>query len=200
MEITILTGNTGKLKEFEEIFKKRNLPVIFKNIKVDLEEIQAKTSEEVSLHKLKKVIDGKILDPNGFYIVDDTALTEINGFLPGPFIKFYDYGNGFEPLVNQFGGKEMIASVVITSCNKGVYRQFIGNMQCIVVTNKGDDVPRGMNGFGWDKYVNAGKSELEIIGKDGNITLAELGSEEKNKISHRKRAIDKFCDYVSTLV
>ncbi len=43
--------------------------------------------------------------------------------------------------------------------------------------------PRGDNKFGWDP----------IFEPEGyNLTFAEMEKEEKNKISHRYRAIDSF--------
>lgn len=46
---------------------------------------------------------------------------------------------------------------------------------------------RGCSGFGYDPvFVPEGYTE----------TFAEMGNEEKNKISHRARATQKLCDYL----
>ncbi|HZF00945.1 MAG TPA: non-canonical purine NTP pyrophosphatase [Methylomirabilota bacterium] len=50
--------------------------------------------------------------------------------------------------------------------------------------------PRGKNGFGYDPlFVPEGCEQ----------TFAELGDEEKNKISHRAKALEKVRDYLSKL-
>jgi len=49
------------------------------------------------------------------------------------------------------------------------------------------DAPRGANGFGYDPiFVPDGESR----------TFAEMSSEEKNKISHRARALAKALEFV----
>jgi len=46
---------------------------------------------------------------------------------------------------------------------------------------------RGTSGFGYDPvFVPEGYTE----------TFAEMGNEEKNKISHRARAVQKLCAYL----
>jgi inosine triphosphate pyrophosphatase len=46
--------------------------------------------------------------------------------------------------------------------------------------------PRGEGGFGWDVCFQPDGYE---------ITYGEMSSEEKNKISHRKRAIEAMRDH-----
>ena len=46
---------------------------------------------------------------------------------------------------------------------------------------------RGYKGFGYDPI---------FIPKGYEITFAEMTTEEKNKISHRRNAIEKFLEYI----
>ena len=48
---------------------------------------------------------------------------------------------------------------------------------------------KGSSGFGYDPvFVPEGYAE----------TFAEMGAEEKNRISHRARAVQKLCDYLNS--
>lgn len=49
--------------------------------------------------------------------------------------------------------------------------------------------PRGSNGFGYDPV---------FVFPEKNLTLAELSQQEKNQISHRKRALDKFVAFLES--
>ncbi|MCB2210859.1 RdgB/HAM1 family non-canonical purine NTP pyrophosphatase [bacterium] len=53
------------------------------------------------------------------------------------------------------------------------------------------DTPRGENGFGYDPV---------FVPENETRTLAEMGAEEKNKISHRGRALRAFADWWRTQV
>ena len=47
---------------------------------------------------------------------------------------------------------------------------------------------KGDNGFGWDKV---------FIPNGYNENFAEMKRSEKNKVSHRKQALDKLSDFIS---
>lgn len=55
-------------------------------------------------------------------------------------------------------------------------------------------VPRGDGGFGYDPIFR-----VEDGGHDGSRTMAELPAEEKNRLSHRARAIEALASVLSTL-
>lgn len=50
--------------------------------------------------------------------------------------------------------------------------------------------PSGGQGFGWDSC---------FLPDGSNQTYAEMTSHDKNQISHRKKALSKLKDYLSTL-
>lgn len=59
-----------------------------------------------------------------------------------------------------------------------------------VVQGKILEAPRGDGGFGYDPVFQPDGSEL---------SFAEMTLEEKNKISHRARAIEKLCAFLENI-
>jgi XTP/dITP diphosphohydrolase len=71
---------------------------------------------------------------------------------------------------------------IISLIEKGEERQFEGIVKGQITREK-----RGESGFGYDP----------IFQPDGyETTFAELGSDIKNRISHRARAVAALCDYL----
>lgn len=175
MNIFFLTGNKGKLEEAMAI-----IPEI-QGKEIDLEEIQELDVKKIIENKLE--LAAKQLTGN--LIVDDTSLyiTALNG-LPGPLIKWFMKTVGNEGLIKMakaFGDNQAEARTWIGYYSNGKTEFFEGVMKGRIVDSRGE------NGFGWD-------SIFEIEGK--NKTLAELTSEEKNKISTRKIALEKLKEYL----
>lgn len=72
---------------------------------------------------------------------------------------------------------------VITYFSEGKYVQFTGLCEGKIL-----HVPRGGEGFGYDP----------IFMPDGcNLSFAEMRLEEKNRYSHRKKAVDAFLKYLN---
>ena len=72
--------------------------------------------------------------------------------------------------------------VIAIAINGEVIETFEGVMEGTIT-----DTPRGENGFGYDPiFVPAGETR----------TFAEMSSEEKNKISHRAKALKKALDFI----
>ncbi len=74
---------------------------------------------------------------------------------------------------------------VITLIISGVVKQFAGECHGTIITEK-----TGVQGFGYDPIFKADNQEL---------TFAEISPNEKNTISHRKKAFDLFAIYLKTL-
>lgn len=221
-EIVLITGNAGKCKEFTEIFASLGLPFTFKNQKIDLTEIQARTSEEVSKAKMHEFLQKHCTDPNVMYIVEDTSLEVIDSdypeiHFPGPFIKFFGIGpkgDNFEYLVKQYGGQPAIAKAIITFWNREQVHQFTGEVEGTIVSGQDGNVSRGEFGFGWDKQFRPSLNELlklseaqqqELLAKypgceSIGCTFAQLTSEMKSTISHRRRAIASLAEYLKTIL
>lgn len=75
---------------------------------------------------------------------------------------------------------------IITLKDRGVEEVFEGYMDGVISLE-----PRGENGFGYDPI---------FIHNGFDKTNAELTSEEKNAISHRRKALDKLTAYFNSLV
>ena len=172
--VTFVTGNKNKLREAEAI-----LGVKLTSRTVDgLPELQYLYSEDVAVSKAQeaaKVVGGPV-------IVDDTALHfHAIGDLPGAYIR--EFTDRLTPaniarLLHGFEDKSATVTCSIGYCagpgEKPIV--FTGKVNGQIVTE-----PRGGGGFGFDP----------IFQPDGyDKTYAELGDDEKNKVSHRARALE----------
>ncbi|CAI9117895.1 OLC1v1019384C1 [Oldenlandia corymbosa var. corymbosa] len=170
--VTFVTGNAKKLEEVRAILG-NSIP--FQSLKLDLPELQGEP-EDISKEKARLAAK----EVNGPVLVEDTCLcfNALNG-LPGPYIKWFLQKTGHDGLNNllmAYDDKSAFA-LCIFSLAMGP------NVEPITFLGKtpGKIVPaRGPKDFGWDP----------IFQPDGyDQTYAEMAKEEKNKISHRSRAL-----------
>jgi len=171
MEIYFVTINKNKHREFEQILGMR-----LKRIRLDLDEIQSIEVEKVVEHKTKQAFE-KIKKP---VIVEDTGLyfKAWNG-LPGALAKFFDKTIGYGNLCKLLkGNREAWAETVIGYFDGKRFRKFKGK-----VLGRISQEPRGNNNFGWD---------IIFVPTGFKKTFAEMTSEEKNKISMRRIALEKL--------
>lgn len=179
MKILFITGNPNKLKEAKTI-----MPEI-EGCDIDLPEIQELEPKKILEYKLE---EAKRHKPNINLMVEDLSL-EINGMngLPGPLIKWFLKSVGKEgvwKLAKMFGNQEAVARLTLGFCDEdGENKYFEGVVKGKIVE------PRGNSDFGWDPIFQPGEY---------NKTYAEMGTEEKNKISHRKIALEKLKDYLKS--
>jgi inosine triphosphate pyrophosphatase len=169
--LTLITGNAHKLKEWRRMFP---ADIALENRAIDLDEIQSFDSEVIIRHKVRQAYD----IVKGPVIVEDVSggLDKLNG-LPGPFVKFFNERLGQDALW-QLGGEGAGATV---SCTIGYYD---GVREIIVTdTEHGTVVAKRGEGFGFDViFVLDGQTK----------TYAEMTPDEKDAISHRRKAIDKL--------
>ena len=91
MSVVFITGNQHKADHLQRLL---NVPI--EHTKVDLDEIQSLSLDEIVTHKVKQAYD-TVKKP---VLVEDVALsfTALGG-LPGPFVKFFvEADNGLEKL------------------------------------------------------------------------------------------------------
>lgn len=124
---------------------------------------------------------------------DDTGLeVEVLGGAPGVYSARYAGGDGHDSEANM---KKLLAELDGKANRKAQFRTVICLMEGEEIhlfegIVKGEIIreKRGASGFGYDPvFVPEGHTE----------TFAEMGAEEKNKISHRARAVQRLCDFLS---
>ncbi len=170
--LVFVTSNLDKLQEAEAVLGFRPA-----HKAVDLEEIQSLNLGAVVHHKALSAlahIDGPVL-------VEDTAL-ELQGMdgFPGPLIRWLLASVGPEgicTLADAFADRRAVVRCMACAADGAEELTGLG-----VVEGKISDRPRGHNGFGWDSVFipSAGRGK----------TYAEMEDSEKNRISHRRRALE----------
>ncbi|OWO99882.1 inosine triphosphate pyrophosphatase [Marssonina coronariae] len=176
-QINFITGNKNKLTEVKAILGDT---VDLQSQALDLVEIQG-TIEEISVDKCRRAAAAV----NGPVLVEDTCLC-FNAMkeLPGPYIKWFLEALGHEGLNNLLAAfSDKSAQAVCTFA----YSEGPGHEPIIFQgRTDGNIVPaRGPKNFGWDPI-------FEYKGQ----TYAEMERAEKNKISHRFKALEKLSKWL----
>ena len=183
-KIVVATNNQGKLKEIKEILKKYEMLSLKEvNCEIEVEEDQ-ETFEGNSKKKAQEIASRT----NMPCIADDTGLC-IEAFdgWPGVYTNRF-LGEEATPKqrneailekMKNLKGEERKAKVVsvVTYCENGQFIVAKGELE-----GKIAETPRGENGYGFDPIF-----EIE-----NGKTYAELSGEEKNAISHRRKAIENL--------
>lgn len=172
MPLYFITGSKEKFAEAKAI-----MPFI-EQVVIDLPEIQEIDAKAVVKEKLLVALKQR----KGEFIVEDTSLYLdcLNG-LPGPLIKWFlkAIGNkGLAMIAKKLKNTKATAKTIFgyAKSPKEIYF-FEGSIRGNVVA------PRGKFGFGWDAIFQP---------KGYRKTFAELSPEEKNKISMRRKALNKL--------
>jgi len=176
MKIYFVTGNINKIKEANIILK--DLDVEIEQIKIAYPEIQG-TLEEVAefgakwvYNILKKPV---IVEDSGFFV------EALNGF-PGTYSRFVQetIGNeGILKLLEDKDNRNAYFKTVIGYCDENGVKLFKG----IVKGRVSNEIRSKGYGFAYDSiFIPEGEEK----------TFAEMTTEEKSQISHRKRAFEEF--------
>ncbi|MDO4813833.1 MAG: XTP/dITP diphosphatase [Gemella sp.] len=188
-ELVLASNNKHKIKEIQNILTEYMILSLHDiGFKEEIEETGI-TFEENSLIKARRVAEfsGKMT------IADDSGLcVERLNNEPGVYSARYsqsgDDEDNLQKVLEKLQGEESLAKYVcvisLIDKNKNEYT-FTGECHGKIITKK-----QGNNGFGYDPIFF-----VESLNK----TFAEVSSEEKNKISHRKKALDKLCDYLTQI-
>ena len=169
MKPVFITGNADKAA-----YLAQHLGITLDHQKVDLDEIQSTSLEEIVEHKVRQAYDlvGKPV------LVEDVALgfDALNG-LPGTFIKFFvDAPDGLEKLcrmIDSFENKGAEAACVYGYYDGQTLKLFRGGLRGTIATS-----PRGEGGFGWDKIFcpdgYEGRTRAELSLTEDEATYATI--------------------------
>jgi len=183
MALYFITGNEHKMSEVMEILAPQ---IKIYQMDIELAEVQSIDPQEVIRHKLIEAAKYQ----QGEMIVEDTSLTleALNWKLPGPLIKFFVKAlttKGIFELAEKYKLFGAEAKTCIGYSNGREILFFEGTVKGKLVK------PKGVSGFGWDPiFVPEGQNP-----KGQAKTFAEMGQKQKNEISHRKKAVEKFKEY-----
>ncbi|KAI5850908.1 inosine triphosphate pyrophosphatase-like protein [Tricharina praecox] len=172
--LVFVTGNANKLREVQAILGSA-VPSLT-NRALDLPELQG-SIEEITLDKARRAA----AEIGGPVLVEDTCLcfNALHG-LPGPYVKWFMKELGHEGLNNMLAAYDDKSAQAVCT-----FAYCAGpGMDAVLFEGRTDGkiVPaRGPKTFGWDAV-------FEYQG----LTYAEMDKEEKNKISHRGKALDKL--------
>ena len=197
MKIYFATGNPNKIKEANIILKDlKNITV--EQIKCPYPEVQG-TLEEVSEFGAKYVYEKINYENHGFsnpvgkpIIVEDSGffVESLNGF-PGTYSKYVQETIGNEGILKLLEDKKekdrnAYFKTVIGYCDENGVKLFKG-----VVKGKVSYKIRSKGyGFAYDS----------IFIPDGeDRTFAEMKTEEKSEISHRKKAFEEFKKFLCNI-
>ena len=188
-KLVFATNNAHKLEEVAAILGDQVELLSLNDIgcQTDIPET-AETLEGNALLKSSYIYKNYHLD----CFADDTGLeVESLGGAPGVYSARYADGQGHDSQANmnkllkemeEKNDRKAQFRTIISLIEKGEERQFEGIVKGQITREK-----RGESGFGYDP----------IFQPDGyETTFAELGSDIKNRISHRARAVAALCDYL----
>ena len=170
LPIVFVTSREEKAREAER------LGFEIERLDLDLPEPQALDPSEIVEAKARAAY-GAIGRP---VLVEDSGLAiRAWGGFPGALVKWLEKSAGvpaIPAMLDGFGDRAAAAVCAIGYCDGGE-----------VVTARGETpgaiagAPRGAGGFGWDTI---------FVPEGGDRTFAEMAPEEKDRISHRRRAWD----------
>lgn len=192
LKITVATHNRHKTDEIKKYFK--DYPVeIYSMADLGLQEEIEETGSTIEENALIKAraLKGRV---DGLIIADDTGLfVDYLDGKPGVYSARFAGSNAtFED--NNKKLLKMLEGVPMDKrrAHFKTVLALIDNNKEIIIEGRIDGYiltePRGTNGFGYDPVFY-----VDNLGK----TLAELSTDEKNKVSHRALALMKLMDYLS---
>lgn len=192
-EIVFASHNEGKIKEIKKLLAPYGIKVksaLDMNLP-DVEET-GKTFEENSLLKSRTI--AKLV--NMPCLADDSGLcVDVLNGAPGVYSARYapnrDFDKGMEKLLAEMekspnkSRNAHFSCVISLAWPDGQYKVFAGQVDGKIAFHK-----MGAGGFGYDPL---------FVPEGFTSSFAQMSQEEKNKISHRGRAVEKLKDFLNNL-
>ncbi len=179
VKIRFISGNEHKIREAKEILDSIGVEVIPVPLKID--ELQTQDTEKLIRDKAIKAFEqiGRplFIEHTGLY------LSYLNG-LPGGLTQiFWDSleADRFSELFGKSSDPSVVARTIVGYVDGKKIHMFTGEIPGRIATS-----PSGNRDFQWD---------CVFIPEGYNQTFADMG-EKKNEISMRKRALDKFAEFL----
>ena len=170
LPLVFVTSRAEKAREAER------LGFAIERLDLDLPESQALDPSEIVEAKARAAYEA-IARP---VLVEDSGLAiEAWGGFPGALVKWLEKSAGVAAIprmLDPFLDRGATAICAIAYCDGGEVVTARGEIRGAIAGS-----PRGAGGFGWDTI---------FVPEGGDRTLAEMQPEEKDSISHRRRAWD----------
>ena len=190
-QLIFASHNPGKIAEIKELLAPYGIEVLSAADAglPDVEET-GKTFEENAYIKARAAAQAKHIP----CIADDSGLcVDAIGGKPGVYTARYapnrNFDLGMDKLLKELNDTNPqnraahFSCVIVIAYPDGAYKAFEGRIDGNIATQK-----TGKAGFGYDPiFIPTGYTR----------SFAEFSSEEKNKISHRGRALQKFIDFIT---
>ena len=171
-QLKFVTGNLNKLREAQEI------------LGIDLQQQALHHLHEIQTVDVRKLVEHKAeqawQELKCPVLVEDSGLilTAWNG-LPGALVKWFENSVGCEGMLKMlkaYDNREAFAQCLVAVHDGENIRVAEGKVRGVIAGEL-----RGDNGFGWD---------VMFIPEGHTRTYAEMSAQEKNAISHRRRAFE----------
>jgi XTP/dITP diphosphohydrolase len=183
-KINLLTGNTGKLKEIKRWLEPLGIEVTL--LDKEFIETQVGSLEEVIFQGMEIIKEKEdIQEP---FIKDDSGLfiDDLNGF-PGVYSSYFQGTVGNDGILKLMEGRKNRTARFKTVIGLMIPGKGVSMFSGECVGTISDEI-RGKQGFGYDPI---------FIPEGEDRTFAEMSLEDKNKISHRIRAIKGLIEFLS---
>ncbi|MDD5597779.1 MAG: RdgB/HAM1 family non-canonical purine NTP pyrophosphatase [Victivallaceae bacterium] len=186
-KIVAATYNLHKLEEYRKLLAGQELEILSLNDCPGYEEPEENGSSFEENANLKALAAANYCDLPAF--ADDSGL-EVEALNNAPGIYSARYAENdparIDRILKELAGKEnrraRFVCVISVAFNGEIVGSFRGEIYGTII-----EKPRGINGFGYDP----------VFMPDGfDKTFAELAPAEKNKISHRAKAVEKVIEFV----